>query len=126
MHHLRTPKTLNQRHRTGVGGLFCKTRVFDQMGGNDALDNPQHPAHDGRTTGEQETQRIRESCSYLNKGRGDTNTRKSRRNVLKGIAINLPATCTTPIVESVVLPVHAGIKRKRNIFSHNRVCIYLL
>ena len=32
---------------------------------------------------------------------------KSRRKVLKGLAVTLPATWVTPIVEGVILPAHA-------------------
>ena len=35
-------------------------------------------------------------------------TQESRRKVLKGIAVTLPATWITPVVESVILPAHAG------------------
>ena len=35
-------------------------------------------------------------------------TEKSRRTVLKGLAITMPAVWATPIVESVILPAHAG------------------
>ncbi len=34
--------------------------------------------------------------------------KKSRRKVLKGLAIGLPATWATPVVESILLPAHAG------------------
>ena len=51
----RTPKSLDQRHRTGVGGHFCKTRLFDQMRGNGSVDDPQHFAHDAWAAGEQKT-----------------------------------------------------------------------
>jgi len=34
-------------------------------------------------------------------------TQKSRRKVLKGLAITLPAAWATPVVESVVAPAHA-------------------
>lgn len=37
-----------------MGGLYRKIRLFDQMRSNDAVDNPQHPAHDRRTAGKQE------------------------------------------------------------------------
>jgi hypothetical protein len=35
-------------------------------------------------------------------------TKESRRNVLKGLAVTVPAVWATPIVESVILPAHAG------------------
>ena len=35
-------------------------------------------------------------------------SQESRRIVLKGLAISLPATWATPLVESVILPAHAG------------------
>ena len=35
-------------------------------------------------------------------------TQKSRRTVLKGLAITMPAIWVTPVVESVILPAHAG------------------
>jgi hypothetical protein len=35
-------------------------------------------------------------------------TQKSRRKVLKGLAITMPAIWVTPVVESVILPAHAG------------------
>ena len=35
--------------------------------------------------------------------------KKSRRNVLKGFAVSLPAAWAVPVVESVVLPAHAGV-----------------
>ncbi len=57
----RTPQTLDQRHRARVSGLFCKTRLFDQMRGDDAVDNPQHFTHYAWAAGEQETQWIRET-----------------------------------------------------------------
>lgn len=34
-------------------------------------------------------------------------TRQSRRRVLKGLAVTLPATWATPMVKSVLLPAHA-------------------
>lgn len=35
-------------------------------------------------------------------------TQESRRRIIKGLAITLPATWATPVVESVILPAHAG------------------
>ena len=35
-------------------------------------------------------------------------TQKTRRKVLKGLAVTIPAAWTTPVVESVILPAHAG------------------
>ncbi len=34
--------------------------------------------------------------------------KKTRRNVLKGLAVTLPATWAKPVVNSVVLPAHGG------------------
>ncbi|MDA9983328.1 hypothetical protein N9H39_11535 [Gammaproteobacteria bacterium] len=36
-------------------------------------------------------------------------TKESRRNVLKGLAVTVPAVWATPVVESIILPAHAGI-----------------
>ena len=33
---------------------------------------------------------------------------KGRRKLLKGISVTLPAVWLTPVVESVILPAHAG------------------
>ena len=35
-------------------------------------------------------------------------TQESRRKVLKGLAVTIPAAWTTPVVESIVTPAHAG------------------
>jgi hypothetical protein len=35
-------------------------------------------------------------------------TKESRRNVLKGLAVTVPAVWATPVVESIILPAHAG------------------
>jgi hypothetical protein len=35
-------------------------------------------------------------------------TKKTRRNVLKGLAVTLPGAWTAPIVDSVILPAHAA------------------
>ena len=36
-------------------------------------------------------------------------TQRSRRKVLKGLAVTLPAAWATPVVESVITPAHAGV-----------------
>ena len=54
----RTPKTLDQRHRTRVGGLSRKPRLFDQVRGNGAVDDPKYFAHVLPTAGEQEPLQI--------------------------------------------------------------------
>ena len=33
---------------------------------------------------------------------------ESRRKVLKGLAVTVPAVWATPVVESIILPAHAG------------------
>jgi hypothetical protein len=38
-----------------------------------------------------------------------TMNKKSRRNVLKGLAVGVPATWAKPVVDSVVLPAHANV-----------------
>ncbi len=35
-------------------------------------------------------------------------TQESRRKVLKGLAVTVPAVWATPVVESIILPAHAG------------------
>ena len=42
-------------------------------------------------------------------------TEKSRRKVLKGLAVTLPAIWATPVVESVILPAHAAASCSENI-----------
>ncbi len=54
-------EALDQRDRAGLGYLFCEARLLDQVCGDDAVDDAQHPAHDLRPTGEQEAQWKRET-----------------------------------------------------------------
>ena len=44
-------------------------------------------------------------------------TKQSRRKVLKGLAVTLPAVWATPLVESVVLPAHANTSLNCGPFS---------
>ena len=49
-------------------------------------------------------------------------THNSRRKVLKGIAVTLPAVWTVPVVESVILPVHAGTSTACSIEDIDTIC----
>ena len=51
----------HQSDRTGAGQLPGETCPFDQMRGNDAVNNTRYLAHYRRTAGKQKTQRIREA-----------------------------------------------------------------
>lgn len=53
-----TAKVLNQGDGAGVRRLASEPRLPDQVRGNHTVDNTQHPAHDRRTAGQQEPQRI--------------------------------------------------------------------
>ena len=45
-------KSLNQRYRASAGCLFRIACLLDQMGGDDAIDYPEHLARDHRTAGQ--------------------------------------------------------------------------
>gem|GEM_PF-1706488 len=64
----RGAKPLDQRDGAGVGSLFRKACLPDQMRGNHAVDDAEHLAHDRRTTGKQKTQGIRETEHPLTHG----------------------------------------------------------
>jgi len=49
-------KPLDQRYRARAGCLFRIACLLDQMGGDDAIDYPEHLARDHRTAGEEKTQ----------------------------------------------------------------------
>jgi hypothetical protein len=51
--------TLDQGERAGLGRPTGKPRLLDQVRGDAAVDDAEHPAHDLRAVGEQEAQRIR-------------------------------------------------------------------
>ena len=46
-----TTKPLDQRYRARAGCLFRIACLLDQMGGDDAIDYPEHLARDHRTAG---------------------------------------------------------------------------
>ena len=56
-----TAESLNQRHCAGAGRRAGKSRLLDQVRGNAAIHDAEHFAHDCRTTGKQEPQRVRET-----------------------------------------------------------------
>ena len=47
-------------------------------------------------------------------------TKKSRRKVLKGLAISLPTVSATPAVESVITPAHAHTSNCSEFEDFNR------
>ena len=57
----RTPESLNQRDGTGAGRRAGKACFFEQVRGNAAIHDAEHLAHDRRTPGKQESQRVREA-----------------------------------------------------------------
>lgn len=51
-----TAEALDQGDGTGLGRLVGIARFLDQMRGDDAVNDAQHPAHDLRPAGEQKAQ----------------------------------------------------------------------
>ncbi len=66
----RRSKTLDQGDRARLGHLVGMARFLDQVRGNDAVNDAQHPPHDLGPAGKQETQLKREAqpwfvCNWL-------------------------------------------------------------
>lgn len=57
----RRAKALDESDSTRPGPVVCIACFPDQMGSDDAMDDAQHPPHDLRPAGEQETQLVRET-----------------------------------------------------------------
>ena len=57
----RTAEALDQGDRAGLGRLTGEPGLLDQVRGDAAVDDAEHPAHDRGAAGEQETQRIRDA-----------------------------------------------------------------
>ncbi|ENU99801.1 hypothetical protein F969_01163 [Acinetobacter variabilis] len=60
----RRSKTLDQGDRARLGHLVGMARFLDQVRGNDAVNDAQHPPHDLGPAGKQETQLKREAQLY--------------------------------------------------------------
>ena len=58
-------EALDQGDRTRVGRFTAKARLVDQVRGDAAVDDAEHPAHDIGAAGEQEAQRIRDAQHLL-------------------------------------------------------------
>ena len=57
----RTAEALDQGDCPGLGPRAGKPGLLDQVGGDAAVDDAEHPAHDGRAAREQQTQGIRDT-----------------------------------------------------------------
>ena len=57
----RATETLDQGDRTGLRRLAGEAGLLDQVRGDAAIDDAEHPAHDRGAAGEQEAQRIRDA-----------------------------------------------------------------
>ncbi|CDK56928.1 hypothetical protein [Escherichia coli IS9] len=64
----RRSKTLDQGDRARLGHLVGMARFLDQVRGNDAVNDAQHPPHDLGPAGKQETQLKREAQHPLTHG----------------------------------------------------------
>ena len=64
----RRSKTLDQGDRARLGHLVGMARFLDQVRGNDAVNDAQHPPHDLGPAGKQETQLKRETQHPLTHG----------------------------------------------------------